>query len=201
MSRKPLERVRLILSRLFAFCLVAVMLSSVSAWESSLVSAGLFAAGCLLIGVAVVGRMWCALYIAGYKTHTLVTLGPYSVSRNPLYFFNLLGGLGVALCTETLTMPLVVGIAFALYYPLIIANEASRLRAAHGEAYDAYCRRTPAFWPRWRNLREADTYMVNAMVVRKNALEAVWFMAGIALLEILEQLHELGHVPVGLRLY
>ena len=37
----------------------------------------LFFLGCLLVGLATAGRMWCAQYIAGYKDGVLVREGPY----------------------------------------------------------------------------------------------------------------------------
>ena len=55
------------------------------------VSGILFLVGCLCVGAAMAGRMWCAQYIAGYKNDVLVREGPYSVCRNPLYFFSFLG--------------------------------------------------------------------------------------------------------------
>ena len=64
------------------------------------VSGILFLVGCLCVGAAMVGRMWCAQYIAGYKNDVLVREGPYSVCRNPLYFFSFLGGIGVGRVTR-----------------------------------------------------------------------------------------------------
>lgn len=60
------------------------------------ISGILFLVGCLCVGAAMAGRIWCAQYIAGYKNDVLVREGPYSVCRNPLYFFSFLG------CTASL---------------------------------------------------------------------------------------------------
>ena len=41
------------------------------------ISGILFLVGCLCVGAAMAGRMWCAQYIAGYKNDVLVREGPY----------------------------------------------------------------------------------------------------------------------------
>ena len=45
-------------------------------------------AGIMLILVAILGRIWCTLYIGGRKCAEVVDSGPYSVIRNPLYVFS-----------------------------------------------------------------------------------------------------------------
>jgi protein-S-isoprenylcysteine O-methyltransferase Ste14 len=43
--------------------------------------------GIVLIVICILGRTWASLYIGGRKIDELVTVGPYSTMRNPLYFF------------------------------------------------------------------------------------------------------------------
>src|SRR5882757_8547660 len=45
--------------------------------------------GVVLIVLCVMGRTWASLYIAGRKGEKLVSDGPYSVCRNPLYLFSI----------------------------------------------------------------------------------------------------------------
>jgi protein-S-isoprenylcysteine O-methyltransferase Ste14 len=60
--------------------------------------------GLLLILICILGRTWTTLYIGGLKRRTLVTKGPYSVVRNPLYLFTLLGATDVGAHSGSLTM-------------------------------------------------------------------------------------------------
>ena len=87
-------------------------------------------------------------------------MGPYSVCRNPLYFFSMLGGLGVGLATETLTIPALILLAFAVYYPFVIHYEENKLLTVHGEDFKNYFQTVPRFWPKWTLLIEPEEYAV-----------------------------------------
>ncbi|HNS19334.1 MAG TPA: isoprenylcysteine carboxylmethyltransferase family protein [Sedimentisphaerales bacterium] len=202
MARSYTQKRRKLFSWLFAAVLSLLVLVSRSAWEGiSIVSDVLFAAGLVLIGVATVGRLWCSLYICGYKTNTLITVGPYSACRNPLYFFSLLGGVGIGLATENVTVAAIILVAFSLYYPFVIRAEERRLRAVHGGEFDAYVRQTPRFWPSFSRLREPEEYTVRPRVFRRGVLDAMVFVWIAGILEIAEALHEHGVIPTFFRLY
>jgi protein-S-isoprenylcysteine O-methyltransferase Ste14 len=199
---KIFRKWRITLSRLFAAALAVVILFSTSRWESiDLISTVLFLCGAMFVGVATVGRLWCSLYISGYKNTNLVAAGPYSVCRNPLYFFSLLGGIGVGLATETLIIPLLILTAFALYYPYVIRREQEKLAALHGEQYQQYCRSTPCFLPSLSLLNEPEEYSVRPKLFRKNLFDALCFIWFVGILELIEGLHESQLLPVLLRLY
>jgi len=44
--------------------------------------------GFTLIVLSGVGRIWSSAYIAGLKSKRVISYGPYSIMRNPLYFFS-----------------------------------------------------------------------------------------------------------------
>ena len=46
--------------------------------------------GFVLVVFGSFGRIWASLYIEGNKTKNLITAGPFSMVRNPLYFFSLI---------------------------------------------------------------------------------------------------------------
>src|SRR4029453_14157849 len=50
--------------------------------------------GIFAILLCIFGRTWTSLYIGGRKNRALLTKGPYSVVRNPLYCFSILGAAG-----------------------------------------------------------------------------------------------------------
>jgi protein-S-isoprenylcysteine O-methyltransferase Ste14 len=51
-------------------------------------------AGIVFIVICILGRTWTSLYIGGRKIEQLVMIGPYSITRNPLYFFSVIGAAG-----------------------------------------------------------------------------------------------------------
>ena len=137
-----MENSRIYITRIFAVSLVVLILVSSSGWEdkASFVSTALFFVGTVLAGIASLGRLWCSLYIPGYKTDRLITEGPYSMCRNPLYFFSFLGALGLGFVSKTILIPLIIIVAFAIYYPLVIKSEEEELGRIHKKEYGVYSR-------------------------------------------------------------
>lgn len=197
------EKLRIPISRLVCAGILFLILLSGSAWDSLEHPAGglMFSAGIFLAGIASLGRLWCTLYIAGYKTENLVTDGPYSMSRNPLYFFSLLGALGVGLGTETLTITAIILFSFAIYYPFVILSEEKRLMTIHQSNFSAYMARTPRFFPCLAALREPQSYTVSPILFRKHAMSALWFVWVLGLLEVVEILHRTSILPTLTKIY
>lgn len=197
------NRPRIRISILFGIAIFLLCCVCGNRWDAqtSIVPALLFLVGMLLVGIATLGRAWCSLYIAGYKTSTLVTQGPYSISRNPLYLFSLIGVIGVGLCSETLLIPAILTIAFALYYPAVIRQEEKTLLEVHGEAFRAYMTTTPKFFPRFSSLCEPKEYQVNPKIFRKHISESMLFVWVVGMLEVVEALHNLHVLPVWLKTY
>lgn len=194
---------RIRISQLFGLVLILLVMLSDNIWETKapLFSAFLFLLGMVLAGIGSMGRLWCSLYIAGYKENTLISVGPYSMTRNPLYFFSLVGAIGVGFATETLTIPLLVAIAFALYYPAVIKAEELRLRELHNEEFDKYVAKVPRFFPSAQNFAEPEDYVIKPILFRKNVFDALWFIWLIGLLEFIETLHETHILPTVFSLY
>jgi protein-S-isoprenylcysteine O-methyltransferase Ste14 len=203
MKRLWVRNWRIHTTRVLIVLLIALVVISGSAWEvrCPILSTALFTVGCIMATLGVVGRLWCALYIGGYKTKQLITVGPYSISRNPLYFFSLIGSVGVGLSSETFTIAAILVVGFLLIYPKVIWAEEARLRQDHGSAFDEYARRTPRFFPRWSLLIEPDEYVTRPVKFRRHALSAMWFIWIILLLDIIENLQEMGILKPLFMLY
>ena len=201
--KNSIERLRILISRIFAIGMIGLILVSGSHWQvdQPLLGSFLFCLGAMLAGVASLGRMWCSLYIAGYKTNKLITEGPYSMTRNPLYFFSFLGAVGIGLVTETFFFTFVMFIGFAIYYPMVIKSEEAKLLKLHSDDYDAYFNKTPRFFPNFSKLVEPQDYDVKPIIYRKHILDAVWFIWILGILEILKELRVLDIMPTYFTFY
>jgi protein-S-isoprenylcysteine O-methyltransferase Ste14 len=197
------KRTRIRLSIIFGVAVFLFFCVSRSGWEGQapVVAAVLFFVGILLVGLATIGRAWCSLYIAGYKNKALVVDGPYSISRNPLYLFSLIGLVGVGLCSETLLIPTILVIGFALYYPGVIRKEENKLLELYAQDCRDYMATTPRFFPRLSQLREPKQYTVNPKVFRKHVFESMLFVWIVGMLELAEALQHVGWIHTVLKIY
>ena len=198
-----ITKYRIGISRIFVVALVLVIAFSGSAWErqEQFITSILFMIGCVLVGIATLGRLWCSLYIAGYKKDVLVTSGPYSMCRNPLYFFSLLGAVGVGFASETLTLPAVLFLIFTIYYPFVIKSEEAELLKRHSDRYKTYFETVPRFIPKLSKLQEPDEYVVKPVIYRKHMFDALWFVWLLGIMEIIESLHEINIMPTIYNFY
>jgi protein-S-isoprenylcysteine O-methyltransferase Ste14 len=142
--------------------------------------------GFMLIFFAVLGRMWCILYIGGRKNRELCRVGPYASCRNPLYFFSFIGVMGVCIAGQGVILTLVACAGFLGYYALVIRMEERRLAAIFGEDFSRYCAEVPRFWPRWPEPLVAHRFEVDGRAFTRALTEVFWFLFAIILVECLE---------------
>ena len=122
----------------FACGAVFIALAQPHPW--SMMAGGIVAALGLLV------RAWAAGHIR--KNAELATSGPYSYTRNPLYFGSFLLGLGFTIAAGRVVLGLLfVAFFVGIYLPVMRVEEAT-MRRLFGAEYDAYARAVPLFFPR-----------------------------------------------------
>lgn len=186
------ERLRPNLSKLFALLLLALLVFTRPNFYSEIASDLIEITGFALLIAAGLGRVWCTLYIAGRKDKVLCTTGPYSLCRNPLYFFSFLGLVGFVVATNHLVYAFLVAIIFLIYYHYVIKKEEKRLRELFGEQFQTYQRTTNRFFPALKKPdRTQDGVPMNYHVFEKSLRDISGFFIAILLVELIEIIQEL----------
>jgi protein-S-isoprenylcysteine O-methyltransferase Ste14 len=100
-------------------------------------------------GIGLIG-IWIRAYAAGYlhKQEVLTVTGPYSRTRNPLYFGSSILTLGAAIAMNSWWAGGLLLVYFALVYTFVMRREEMELRQKHGAAFDAYVSAVPLFFPK-----------------------------------------------------
>lgn len=162
-------------------------------WHEDIETAGL-----VFIGLCVLGRTWCCMYIGGQKSETIVCVGPYSMVRNPLYVFSIIA----AGATGFLAGSIVIGVLFALLIFLIfdrvVRKEEAFLLKKFGEPYRDYMARVPRWLLRLRQWKDVETLVVQPRLVWITLRDASLFYLALPLFEGIEWLQEASYLPVYL---
>ncbi len=157
-------------------------------------------AGLALVLIAVLGRCWCMLYLGGHKGSSLISQGPYSISRNPLYVFSLCAVTGMGALSGSLLLGPVLALFVYAVFNNVIDEEEILLQKVFGSAYQAYCQRVPRMAPRlslWNSPDQLEVSLGGLARTLRDALPYFLIWPVFALAQWL-QINEL--VPVLLRL-
>jgi protein-S-isoprenylcysteine O-methyltransferase Ste14 len=172
---------------------VALMIFGDSRWPSgTTMHEAIEWVGLVLIVICILGRTWSSIYIGGHKVRTLVTLGPYSVTRNPLYLFSVLGAAGAGAQLGSVVLALVSGLIAWLVFRLVVMKEERVLVSHFGNKYRRYLATVPRFLPNLSLWRDAEKIEVHPSMVRRTFIDACVLLLAMPMAEGFEYLHEAG---------
>ncbi len=177
-----------------------ILLLFVGASENDEIHDVVEAIGLSFIVIGVVGRMWCTLYIGGRKSAEIVTTGPYSVSRNPLYVFSSIAAAGVGAQTGSVTIAILFLVGCAAAFQVVIAREESFLKSEFGPSYGRYLATVPRFLPKPALFRDEEELQVRTKLIYRTLTDGLAFFVALPVFELIELAQESGLVPVFLRL-
>jgi len=156
--------------------------------------------GVLLIFLGVVGRLWSTLYIGGRKSAEVVTGGPYSITRNPLYVFSSVAAAGVGAQIGSITAMIGFGLLCAGAFQVVIRHEEKFLKQALGAPYQAYLAKVPRFFPNLSLYQEGDTGSFKPRLLLTTLLDGLVFLVALPVFETIDGAQQSGILPVLFRL-
>jgi protein-S-isoprenylcysteine O-methyltransferase Ste14 len=134
--KRLLQRIRVPLG--FALALLLVVFAQPSAFTLA-VGAAVALAGILI-------RAWAAGHI--HKFEKLAVTGPYSHTRNPLYFGSFLIAAGFAIACGVWWLAAIVAVLYlSIYFPVMRVEEGD-LRTRFGDEFEEFAANVPLFFPR-----------------------------------------------------
>jgi protein-S-isoprenylcysteine O-methyltransferase Ste14 len=152
-------------------------------------------AALLCVAGAVLGRIWTSLFIAGRKDRVLVTEGPYSRCRHPLYLLSIVGALGIGLAARSVTLAIALPVLIAGASIRAVHQEESFLAHAHAVDWTDYAARVPRYWPRPGQYRAVATAEVPLPVYFKAFLDGGSLLALFVLVVAADLLATAGITP------
>lgn len=197
-------RNRFKLTWLFFTVLAGYYLFGSAFWQSEypVLEEVLFFTGVILVAIGVIGRAWCFSYISGNKDERLIQEGPYSICRNPLYLFSLIGAVGIGFGTETFVIPGIIAVAFLAYYPFTIRREEAKLKEIFGAEYEAYMKKVShRLIPSFGNYIELEEIIISPRAFRRGVFDLLFFIVPLGFCEIVEILRVTGRIPTYFQLF
>ena len=195
-KRAPInQRIRINVFRVLATALFPPTLFIKPYFDETAFCGFLEQTGMMLIIACVLGRCWAILYIGGNKNARLVTMGPYSLCRNPLYLFSIMGVVGFGFMIQSLVYAVVLTSITFLTLLQAASKEEAYLSDKFVEDYVAYKNSTPRFMPvNFRTFQTEPNVNVNVRALRRCFWDAAIFILAIPALELVEWLHEVNAV-------
>lgn len=142
--------------------------------------------GYLLVVICALGRIYTTAFLGGFKNTKIIDYGPFSVVRNPLYVFSLIGIAGISLMSLHLSVMLFAPIAIFFIYYFLVRREEAHLAETLGQKYEEYCARTPRFLPRLSLYHAPEVITVNVRYLHRAVLDAFWWFVPFPLFEFLD---------------
>lgn len=193
---KFFEKIRIKLSKLLFVIVFVIIIFSQPLLENKTTIILLNSLGYIVLTFSVLGRLWASAYLHGYKNKKLITTGPYSITRNPLYFFSFLGSLAIILVLKSGIIMAFFLITFLFIYPATIRAEERKLEKIFGKAYKDYKQEVPRFIPKFSLYSEPVFYTMKIKSYKKAFYDAFWWFLFFGFFQILPLLQDITSIPI-----
>jgi protein-S-isoprenylcysteine O-methyltransferase Ste14 len=128
-------------------CLVAMLLLAIPSARSIF-------GGFLLMMAGMFFRAWSSGHIN--KDKELATEGPYSLTRNPLYFGSLILGSGIAVACNRSIDYLIFVVYYFFFFTFLIVIERKRMHKRFGRQYEDWAKEANLFFPKIKKVHKSN---------------------------------------------
>jgi len=187
---------KVLLAVLAGVGLVLFALTASSSAKDSFAHQAIEWAGLVLIFICILGRTWSSFYIGGRKIVELVTKGPYSIMRNPLYVFSAIGAAGIGAQLGSVILALIFACVVFWVFSIVAQHEERLLLRRYRQSYVAYLRRVPRFVPDLSLWQDEPTLTIRQSRVFVTFGDALLFLLAVPLARLCEYLQSTGVLPV-----
>lgn len=191
-----IQRNRLRVRSLLLLLVPALLIVTDRTLANTAIGYGLYALGSLAILAAVVGRFWCYVYNSGTRTKIVITQGPYSLCRNPIYLCSIGVAAGIGLLSQSIVLAILFAASAMLFYAHIINGEEKKLMALHGSVYSEYLEKTSKYLPRFDRLSPGIVKDVPGQILMRKIPKLISLGLIFPLIEICSRLRELIGISI-----
>jgi protein-S-isoprenylcysteine O-methyltransferase Ste14 len=167
-------------------------------WSFFSLSISFFGLGIRCLTVGYVPRGTSGRSTHSISAETLNTTGMYSIVRNPIYLSNFIIVLGPVLFIQVWWFALIVWLGFWLYYERIIFAEEEFLRKKFGDLFLEWAKKTPAFFPKFKNWKKPNLPFSIKTVLRREFNTFFAIIASFTFLGIAKDLFAEGKLELSL---
>ena len=172
--------------------LLAVVFTAPVLREGSFLNAIIRLAGYILLSACAIGRIYSTAFIGGVKNDKLVTAGPYSMCRNPLYFYSLLGAAGLGLLSGEIIPTAIITGGFLFIYNGLISREEGFLAEKFGQSFAAFKASTPRLLPDLKKYNCPDELPFQPRYFNMAVRDAAWWFVAVPFYELIHALQHAG---------
>ncbi|MEA3499845.1 MAG: isoprenylcysteine carboxylmethyltransferase family protein [Candidatus Marinimicrobia bacterium] len=151
--------------------------------------------GIVLLIIGAFGRTWASAYISGFKNKKLITTGPYSISRNPLYFFSFLSFFGAGLVFRSILLTFFFTLLFFIMHWPTILQEERKLNRIFGESFESYMNSVPRFFPSSLKVDHSKLVSFSPKNFMRAVMDNSLILSTIIFAHIIEWLHLHSALP------
>lgn len=109
--------------------------------------------GATLLCIGAIWRIWGAMYVGSAlvssqpQADDVISHGPYSYVRHPIYFGTIVGGIGVSIIFGNIAIVVAYTLPLCAYYVFLAKHEENMLLKKFGKKYKKYKKCVPMLLP------------------------------------------------------